>query len=135
MASLEITGPQKKLDYIMGLKDIRSTTWCLHQVRLRTWDYILVITRIEGRGLKTKKCVKGWAVWTPASEAEKAKFQELVLCPRNDRGRAAVRDVEVGEGLVLLHDRLVSAAAEVKATTTSSRNRNTFCVEDGIRRS
>ena len=45
--------------------------------------------------LKTEKCVKGWAGWTPASEAEMAEFQELVLCPRSDHGQAVVRDVEV----------------------------------------
>ena len=53
-----------------------------------------MITLIEGRELKSKKCVKGWAGWTPASEAEKAKFQELVLCPRSDCNDAALRDAE-----------------------------------------
>ena len=57
------------------------------------------------------------------SEAEKVKFQKLVLCPRSDHGKAALRHAEEGEGLVLPHDRLVGAAAEVIATTTSSRNR------------
>ena len=84
-----------------------------------------MITKIEGRELKTKKCVKGWAGWTPASEAEKAKFQELVLCPRSDHGEAAVRDAEDGE---------VGAAAEIQATTTSSRNINKFCVPGEIRK-
>ena len=73
-----------------------------------------MITRIEGRELKTKKCVKGWARWTPVSEAEKAKFQELVLFPRSDHDEAVLRDADDSEGLVLLHERLVSAAAEVK---------------------
>ena len=92
-----------------------------------------MITRIEGRELKTRKCVKGWAGWTPVSDAEKAKFQELVLCPRDDHKEAALRDAGDGEGLVLLHERLVSAAAEVKATTTSTRNRNKFCAPGEIR--
>ena len=53
-------GPAKKqLDYTMGPRDIRSTAWYLNQVRLRTRDHFPVITRIEGRELKTKKCVKG----------------------------------------------------------------------------
>ena len=35
--------------------------------------------------------------------------------------------------MVLLHDRLVKAAVEIKAITTSSRNRKTFCVAEEIR--
>ena len=35
--------------------------------------------------------------------------------------------------MALLHDRLVGAVAEIKATTTSSRNRNKFCVPEEIR--
>ena len=124
----------KQLDYIVGRKDIRSTTWYLNQVRLRTWGHFPVITRIEGRELQTKKCVKRWAGWTPVSEAEKAKFQELVVCPRSDHNDAAQRDAEEGEGLALPQDRLVGAAAEVRATTTSSRNRNKFCVLEDIRK-
>ena len=46
---------QQHLDYIMGPKDIRSTTWYLNKVRLRTWDHFQVITRIEGREPRTKK--------------------------------------------------------------------------------
>ena len=49
---------KKQLDYIMGPKDIRSTTWYLNQVKLHTRDHFPVITRIEGRELKTKKRVK-----------------------------------------------------------------------------
>ena len=97
---------KKQLDYIMGPKDIRST-WYLHQVRLRTCD--------QGRELKTWRCVTGWARWTPVSDAEKEKFRELVLCPRSDRNEAALRDAVEGDGLALLHGRLVGAAAEVKS--------------------
>ena len=93
-----------------------------------------MITRIEGCELKTQKHVKGWTGWTPVSEAEKAKFQELVLCPRSDYSETALRGAEDDEGFVLLHDWLVGAAAEVKATTTSTRNRNTFCVPEEIRK-
>ena len=57
-----------------------------------------------------------------------------MLCRRSDHNDATLRVAEEGEGLVLLHDRLVGAAAEVKATTTSSRNRNMFCVLAEIRR-
>ena len=39
---------------------------------------------------------------------------------------------EDGEGLVLLHDRLVKAAVEIEATTTSSRYRKN-CVLEEIR--
>ena len=112
--------------YIMGPKDIRSTTWYLNQVKRRTWHHFPVITRIEGREFNTRKCVKSWAGWTPVSDAEKAKFQ--VLCPRNDHKEAALRDADNGEELVIPHEWLVSVAAEGKATTTS--NRNKFCVLD-----
>ena len=43
-------------------------------------------------------------------------------------GRAGEED-----GLALLHDRLVAVVAEIKATTTSSRIRNKFCVPEEIR--
>ena len=52
----------------MGPKNLRSATWYLKQVRIRTLDHFPVITRV----------------------------------------------------LALLHDRLVNAAAEIKATTTSA---------------
>ena len=45
---------KKQLDFFMGPKDIRSTTWYLNSVRFRTWDHFPVITKIEGRELKTK---------------------------------------------------------------------------------
>ena len=53
-----------------------------------------VITRIEARELKTKRCVKGWAGWAPVHEV--TMTSETVL-----------RDAQDGEGWVLLHDRLV----------------------------
>ena len=124
---------KKQLDYVMGPKDIRSTTWYLNRVRFRTWDHFPVITKIEGRELKTKKRIKRWAGWVPVSETEKAEFQELVPCPRSVHGEGDPRETEEGNGLALLHDRLVGAAAETKATTTSSRNRNKFCVFEEVR--
>ena len=60
-----------------------------------------MITKIEGRELKTKTRVKGWAGWAPVSEAEKAKLQELVLCPRSGHGEAAPRETDF-ENLVSL---------------------------------
>ena len=65
----------------MGPKNFRSVTWYLNQVRIRTWDHFPVITRVEGREIRTKKRVKGWAGCTPVSEGEAVKFQELVFCP------------------------------------------------------
>ena len=85
-----------QLDEILGPRNLRSETWYLNQVRIRTWDHFLVITKVEGNELKTKKCVKGWAGWTPVSEAEKVKFQDLVLCPRRDHVEAAPRETEEG---------------------------------------
>ena len=97
-------GRKKQLDYIMGPKDLRSVTWYLNQVRIRTWDHFLVITRVDGREIGTKMLVKGWAGWTPVSEGEMAKFQALVLYPRDTHDEAASCETEDGEGLVLLHD-------------------------------
>ena len=74
--------------------------------------WVMMITKVEGREFKTKRRVKGWVGWAPVSEAEKAKFQELVLRPRCDRGESDPRDIEEGDGLVLLHDKLVATAAE-----------------------
>ena len=122
-----------QLDYVMGPKDIRSTTWNLSRVRFRTWDHFPVITKIDGCELKTKRRVQGWAGWATVSEAEKAKFQKLVLRPRSGHDEVDQREPEDSKGLVLLHDRLVDAVAEIKATTTFSRNRNKFCVPDEIR--
>ena len=41
------------------------------------------------REFKTKRPVNGWAGWAPVFDAEKATFQELVLCPRSDHGEPA----------------------------------------------
>ena len=60
------------------------------------------------------------------SEEEVVKFQELALCTQSECDEAAPCETEDGEGLVLLHDRLVKAAAEIEATTTSSRNQKQF---------
>ena len=72
---------KEPLDFIMGPKDLRSSTWYLNLVMLRTCDHFRVITE-----LKTKKCVKGWAGWTPAAE--------VVLCPRSDLSQAVLRDAK-----------------------------------------
>ena len=68
-----------QLDYVMGPKDIRSTTWYLNQVKLRTWHHFPVITRIEGRELKTRKCVKSWAGWTPPFQMQKKSKVPIAL--------------------------------------------------------
>ena len=77
--------------------------------------------------------MKGLAGWAPVSEAEKSEFQELVLRPRSDHDEADPCETDEGDGLILLHDRLLTAAAEIEAITTSSRNRNKFCVPEEIR--
>ena len=89
-----------------------------------------MITKIEGREFKTKKRMKGWAGWAPVSASERATFQKLVLRPSSDRDVGVPCGIEEGDGLVLLQ----AAAAEIKATTTSSRNRNKFCVPEEIQR-
>ena len=54
------------------------------------------------------------------------QFQELVLSPRSDHGEGDPPETEEGDGLPLPHDRLAGAVVEIKATTTSSMNGNTF---------
>ena len=119
----------EQLDYVIGPKDIRSTTWYLNWMRFRTWDH----TKIEGRELKTKKRVKAWAGWAPVSVSEKAKFQELVLRPRCDHDASVPCGIEGGDGLVLLHDRLVAAAAEIKTTRHRQETEAKFRVPQEIR--
>ena len=63
---------------------MRSTTRYLNKVRFRTLDHFPVIVKIEGKDLRTKKRVKGWAGWIPRSEVQNSKFQERVLCPNDD---------------------------------------------------
>ena len=77
--------------------------------------------------------MKWWAGWAPKTEAEKIKFEELVLCPRSGPDPAVPCDEDDDEGLVFLQERLVDAAAAVKATTTALRNKFKFCVPDEIR--
>ena len=96
---------KKQLDYITGPKETRSTTWHLNQVRLRTWDHFPAIGP-DG---------------CPSQKLKKQSSKNRCSGPQGDLGETALRDAEEGEGLVLPHERLVGAAAEVKATTTSSR--------------
>ena len=63
----------------------------------------------------------------------KAKIQELVLCPRSDHGEGDPRETEEGSGTALSTLQAGRAAAEIRATTTSSRNRNKFCVPEEVR--
>ena len=42
---------KKQLDYIMGPRDMRSTTWYLNKVRMRTWDHFPVVVKNRGEGL------------------------------------------------------------------------------------
>ena len=49
----------------------------------------------------------------PVSEAEKVKFQELMLCPRSDHVEDSTGGSGEEDGLVLQHDRLVGAVSEI----------------------
>ena len=57
---------EKQLDHIMGPKDIRSTTWYLNKVRVRTWDH-------RSRGQGHYDCFKE---------------QEQIMCAGRDQGYA-----------------------------------------------
>ena len=100
---------RSKLTYFMGLRDLQSTTWCLNKTRMRTWYHLPVVT-IDGRELWVKMEKKGWAGWTPKSEDERLKSQEIVLFPKVSR--EWVDDGQEG-GLTVLQERLEEAAAVV----------------------
>ena len=40
---------RKQLDYILGPRDVISSTWYLNKVRIRTWDHFPVVVKIEGK--------------------------------------------------------------------------------------
>ena len=73
--------------------------------------------------LRTKRGVKRWA---PKSEAEKVKFQELVLCPRNDRDQDVLRDDDDDEGLVSQQERLLTLQPLQGIGTKSFFSEETF---------
>ena len=116
---------KKQLDYIMGPRDLVSTTWYLNKTRIRTWDHCPGVVKIDGREMRVKKGKKRWTGWTPFSEDEERKFKELCLCP--DGSRSWCDDDAVG-GLEALQARVEGAAVEIKATTLASRNKNKYMV-------
>ena len=74
MEGLGISSPQKAARLHHGSERHSLSDVYLNKVRLRTWDHFPVIVNIEGRDVKTKKVVIGWAGWIPRSEAERSKF-------------------------------------------------------------
>ena len=65
---------KKQLDYIMGPRDVRASTWYLNKTRIRTWDHFPVVVKIQGKEVKMKKGKKSWTGWTPMSSTEEDKF-------------------------------------------------------------
>ena len=112
-----VLGSAKQLDYIMGPKDIRSTTWP-------------VIVKIEERDLRTEEGSERLGGLDPCIRGRVNKFQELVLCSSGDSTETRKDGCD---GLVVLQERREEAAATAKATSTTSRNRNKFSVPDEIR--
>ena len=88
------------------------------------------MVKIEEKEMRMRKGKKSWAGWTSVSDVEEEKFQELSLCP--DGTRNWIEDVK-HDGLEALQSRLEGAVAQVKATTTASRNNKKFMVPDEIR--
>ena len=120
---------RKQLDCIMGPRGVIASTWYLNKVRIRTWDHFPVV-KIEEKEMRIRKGKKSWAGWTPVSDVEEKKFQELSLCP--DGTRSWIEDVK-DDGLEALQSRLEGAIDQVKASTTASRNNKKFMVPDEIR--
>ena len=85
-----------------------------------------MITRIEGASSKLRSVSRVGPDGHPSQKQKKVSFKNLCSVHEVTMTKTTLHGAEDGEGLVLLHDRLVGAAAEVKATTTSSRNRNNF---------
>ena len=75
-----------KKDYVVGPRDLSSTTWYLNKARLRTCDYFPMVVKIDKKELKVKKKKKDGAGWIPKTENESQQFQDLVLCPAGSRG-------------------------------------------------
>ena len=121
---------RKQLDYNIAPRDIMASTWYLNKVRIRTWDHFPVVVKIEEKEMRMRKGKKSWAGWSTVSDVEEKKFQELCLCPAGTR--SWIDDVK-DDGLVALQSRLEGAVAQVKATTTASRNNKKFMVPDEIR--
>ena len=130
MACLGSRVRKKQLDYSMGPPDLVSTTWHLNKTRIRTWVHFPVVVKIDRREMRVRKGKKG-AGWTPVSEDEERKFQELCLCPGGSRSWCDAN--EVG-GLEALQARLEGAAVVIKGTTMASRNKTKFMVLDEIRK-
>ena len=120
---------RKQFDCIMGPRSVIASTWYLNKVRIHTWDHFPVV-KIEEKEMRMRKGKKSWAGWTSVSDVEEEKFQELSLCP--DGTRSWIEDVK-HDGLEALQSRLEGAVAQVKATTTASRNNKKFMVPDEIR--
>ena len=55
---------------MMSFRDLRSTTWYLNKVKLRTCDHFPVVVNIEEKDPRAQK-KKGWAGRIPRSEDEK----------------------------------------------------------------
>ena len=60
--------------------------------------------------MRMRKGKKSWAGWTPVSDVEEQKFQELSLCL--DGPRSWIDDAK-DDGLEALQSRLEGAAAQV----------------------
>ena len=50
---------KKQLNYIMGPRDLVFKTWCWNTTRIRAWDHVPVVVKIEGREIRVRKGKKG----------------------------------------------------------------------------
>ena len=108
MTADDIIAYEKKLRWFQLLKDFNCTvtsTWTNNEesCEFHTWR----AWGSRGRkkqlddflGPRNLPSETRWAGWTPVSEGEVAKFQELVLRPRGPCDEVALCEAEDGEGL------------------------------------
>ena len=81
----------------MGPRDVIASTWYLNKTRIRTWDHFPVVVKVDGKEMRMRKGKKSWAGWTPVSDVEEKKFQELSLCP--DGTRSWIDDAKGDDGV------------------------------------
>ena len=72
---------KNKIDFVMGPRDLESTTWSSNTARPRNWDHCLFVVDIEEEELRVRKGTKGWGTWMSMTEEERLKFQRQTLYP------------------------------------------------------
>ena len=74
---------KKQLDYMMGPRDLVSTTWYLNKSRIRTWDHFPVVVMIEGREMRVRQGEKkGGRVGLQFQQTRRGNSKNYVSVPK-----------------------------------------------------